>query len=427
MNEQALEKQLVALKKENDHLRQEYLNLSERAMALQVLQEMTLRLTSDLNLETLLKNTLSSAIKVVGAVAGSLLLLDNLTDELVFEVVIGGGGEGLEHQRMSKDKGIAGWVLTTREPLIVDDVSQDERWYKGFQSGHFHTASIICLPLTTRGNVIGVLQVLNKTSGERFNQADMELLRTFAAQSATTIENARLVQALREEKERIVGLEEGVRKRLARDLHDGPTQLLAAIRMGLQFTRKLLIHEPENVDKELVNMMPIVDRALKQVRTLLFDLRPVTLETRGLVPALEFYARQIQDTEGFPVTLETGGFAQRLAGRAEKEIFAVVQEAMINIKKYAQAQHVWIKLSVDEGRLTVIVGDDGKGFDTTKLDPTKGREGSLGMINMHERAQMLGGELSIVSAPGQGTTVTLSVPLERSGPESLRELLLPQT
>jgi len=327
----------------------------------------------------------------VGAVAGSLLLLDKLTDELVFEVVIGGGGEGLEDQRMSKDKGIAGWVLTTREPLIVDDVSQDKRWYKGFQSGHFRTASIICLPLTTRGNVIGVLQVLNKTSGERFNQADMELLRAFAAQSATAIENARLVQALREEKERIVGLEEGVRKRLARDLHDGPTQLLAAIQMGLQFTRKLLVHEPENVDKELADMMPVVDRALKQVRTLLFDLRPVTLETQGLVPALEFYARQIQDTEGFPVMLETGGFDQRLAGRAEKEIFAVVQEAMINIKKYAQTQHVWIKLSVDEGRLTVIVGDDGKGFDTTKLDPTKGREGSLGMINMHERAQMLGG------------------------------------
>ena len=427
MNKQSLEKQLAALKKENAHLQQEYLNLSEQAVALQVLQEMTLRLTSDLNLETLLKNTLSTAIKVAGAVAGSLLLLDKLTDELVFEVVIGGGGQALEHQRMSKDKGIAGWVLTTCEPLIVDDVSQNKHFYEGFESGHFRTASIICVPLITRGTLIGVLQVLNKTSGERFNQADLELLMTFAAQSATAIENARLVRALREEKERLVALEEDVRKRLARDLHDGPTQLLAAIRMGLQFTRKLLVHEPENVDGELAEMMSIADRALKQVRTLLFDLRPVTLETQGLVPALEFYAGQIQDTEGFPVMLKTGGFDQRLAGRAEKEIFAVVQEAIINIKKYAQAQHVWIELSVDEKRLIVIVRDDGQGFDTTKLDPTKGREGSLGMINMHERAQMLGGELSIVSAPGQGTVVTLNVPLERSGTESLRELLLPQT
>jgi signal transduction histidine kinase len=88
---------------------------------------------------------------------------------------------------------------------------------------------------------------------------------------------------------------------------------------------------------------------------------------------------------------------------------------------------VWIELSVDEKRLIVIVRDDGKGFDTTKLDPTKGREGSLGMISMRERAQMLGGELSIVSASGQGTVVTLNVPLERSGTESLRELLLSQT
>ncbi len=418
LDEQTFERQVVALKEENAHLRQEYLSLSERTMALQVLQQMTLKLTSDLNIETLLNNILNSAIKVVGAVAGSLLLLDRRTDELIFEVVIGGGGEALEHQRMPKDKGIAGWVLKTQEPLIVDDVGQDPRLYKGIQSSNFRTANIICVPLITRGKAIGVLQVLNKISGERFNQDDQELLMTFAAQSATAIENARLVQALREEKERIVALEEDVRKRLARDLHDGPTQLLAAIRMGLEFSRKLLVRKPDQVDEELAEMLPLADRALKQVRTLLFDLRPAVLETQGLVPALEFYARQIQDTEGFFVTLEIGDFDQRLAGRAEKEIFSVVQEALGNVKKHAHAGHVWINLAEKDGQLTVTVRDDGQGFDMAKLDPTKGREGSLGMINMHERVQMLGGELSITSAPGQGTTVTLSVPLDGNDTKS---------
>lgn len=419
MNEQALEKQLIAFEKENAHLRQEYRSLSQRTMALQVLQEMTLKLTSELNIETLLTNTLNSAIKVVGAVAGSLLLLDGRTDELVFRVVIAGAGETLEGQRMPKDKGIAGWVLKAREPLIVDDVSQDKRFYNGYQSRDFSTESIICVPLITRGNIIGVLQLLNKTSGERFNQADQELLMAFAAQSATAIQNAQLVQALREEKDRIVALEEDVRKRLARDLHDGPTQLLAAIRMGLQFTRKLLVHEPDEVDKELTELIPVVDRALKQVRTLLFDLRPATLETEGLAPALEFYAEQLQGTEGFSVTVDPGGFDRRLADRAEKEIFSVVREALGNVKKHARAQHAWISLSVDGERLIVTVRDDGKGFDATEIDPIKGREGSLGFINMRERAQMLGGELSITSAPGQGTTVTLSVPLVRNGSESL--------
>ncbi len=418
MNDQALESQLVALKKENVHLRQQFQSLSERAVALQVLQEMTLKLTSELHIETLLKNILNSAIKVVGAFAGSLFLLDTRTDELVFAVVVGGGGEALEGRRMPKDAGIAGWVLKTREPLIVDDVSQDKRFYGMFESGTFHTANIICVPLITRGNVIGVLQVLNKVSGERFSNDDLELLMTFAAQSATAIQNARLVQALRREKERIVALEEDVRKRLARDLHDGPTQLLAAIRMGLQFTRKLLTHEPDKVENELTEMLPMVDRALKQVRTLLFDLRPATLETEGLVAALEFYAQQLQDTEGFTVKLEPGGFDQRLAGRAEKEIFSVVQEALGNIKKHARARHVWIILALDDGRLIVTVRDDGRGFDTTKKDPTKGREGSMGMLNMRERAQMLGGTLSIASAPGRGTTVTLSVPLAGDGAES---------
>ena len=418
MNEQVIEKQLIALREKNVHLRQEYASLRDRAMALQLLQEMTLKLTSELNVEVLLENILNSAIKVVGAVAGSLILLDGRTDELVFAVVVGGGGEALQGQRMPRDKGIAGWVLNARAPLIVDDVIQDERYYKEIKSDGFRTANIICVPLITRGTIIGVLQVLNRVSGERFNQADLDLLMTFAAQSATAIQNARLVQALRQEKERIVALEEDVRTRLARDLHDGPTQLLAAIRMNLQFMRKLLVHEPDKVDKELADLLPIVDRALKQVRTLLFDLRPATLETEGLVPALEFYARQLQDTEGFSVTLDPGGFDQRLAGRAEKEIFSVVREALGNIKKHAQAQRVWINLSVSDGRLSVTVRDDGIGFDATKIDPAKGREGSLGMINMHERAQMLGGKLFITSALGRGTTVVLSVPLVEKRSES---------
>jgi signal transduction histidine kinase len=417
LNEQAIEKQLIALREKNVHLRQEYASLRDRAMALQLLQEMTLKLTSELNVEVLLENILNSAIKVVGAVAGSLILLDGRTDELVFAVVVGGSGEALQGQRMPRDKGIAGWVLNARAPLIVDDVGQDERFYE-IKSDGFRTANIICVPLITRGTIIGVLQVLNRGSGERFNQADLELLMTFAAQSATAIQNARLVQALRQEKERIVALEEDVRTRLARDLHDGPTQLLAAIRMNLQFMRKLLVHEPDKVDKELADLLPIVDRALKQVRTLLFDLRPATLETEGLVPALEFYARQLQDTEGFSVTLDPGGFDRRLAGRAEKEIFSVVQEALGNIKKHAQAQRVWINLSVGDGRLSVTVRDDGIGFDPRKIDPAKGREGSLGMINMHERAQMLGGKLLITSALGRGTTVVLSVPLVEKSSES---------
>ena len=136
----------------------------------------------------------------------------------------------LEGKRMPADKGIAGWVATHREALIVDDVNRDDRYYRNIaQDYDFTTTSILCVPLIAKGRVIGVLQVLNQEPGKYFNAEDQEILSTFAAQSAVAIENARLYQSLREERDRIIAIEEDVRRRLARDLHDGPAQMLAAV------------------------------------------------------------------------------------------------------------------------------------------------------------------------------------------------------
>ena len=124
------------------------------------------------------------------ASAGSLLLLDRSTNELVFQVIEGGGGVALEGTRMPADKGIAGWVASHREPLIVDDVNRDDRHYRDIaKDSDFTTTSLLCVPMIARGQVIGVLQVLNKKPGKYFNTADQELLTTFAAQSAVAIEN----------------------------------------------------------------------------------------------------------------------------------------------------------------------------------------------------------------------------------------------
>ncbi|MBI1800966.1 MAG: GAF domain-containing protein [Chloroflexi bacterium] len=189
----------------------------DQLLALRTLQQIAQSLTSELNLDKLLRKVLRSALDVMEADAGSLLLHDPATDQLVFEVIEGGASEALKGRRMSSADGIAGWVFTHGESLIVDDTSKDNRFYADIDKSFGHkTWSLICVPLIITGKKIGVLEVLNKISGARFTSADRDILSALAAQSAIAIENARLYQDLWEERNRILAVEEEVRKELAR-------------------------------------------------------------------------------------------------------------------------------------------------------------------------------------------------------------------
>ena len=417
MNERK-ERSIEELLLENKALSSENKVAKERIAALRALQQVAQSLASELNLEPLLKNILRSAVEVMNASAGSLLLIDPATEELVFEVIEGGGGEALQGQRMAKDKGIAGWAVTNRRPLIVNDVDKHERHYKGIETAtDFKTDSLICVPLLAKGKVIGALEVLNKRSGENFNDDDLDILTTFAAQSATAIENARLYRDLRAERDRIVAIEEEVRKRLARDLHDGPAQLLSAIIMSAQFAKEILTRTPEKLDKlraELEELEPLAGKALQQVRTMLFDLRPLILETQGLASALESYVKRLRLANDFAVSLEIKDFSERLAAKAEVAIFSIVQEAVSNTRKHAHASHLELGMARHGGNLIVTIRDDGQGFDVARVDRSHDQRGSLGLLNMQERAEILNGEFSIESAVGQGTLVKLIVPLQAS-------------
>ena len=391
----------------------------------QVLQRISQQLVSELDIDRLLRSILAAAIEVTEAQAGTLYLLDEATDELEFRVVVGGGGEKLVGRRMGRDQGIAGWVLGHRQAVIVDDTLRDKRHDMSIPASvGYTTESMICAPLIDRNRIVGtqavggrafgVLQILNKQNEERFDESDRELLMALAAQSAVALSNAQLYQQLRHERDRLISVEVDERKRLARNLHDGPTQIVAAVIMRLQFIRKLLTREPDMVDGELVEAGALAEQAMRQLRTMLFELRPVILETQGLIPALEAYARRLTETEQFKVHLKAQDGVPRLRKEAEAAIFAVVQEAIGNAKKYAQAENMWIEISLHMGHthLQVSVRDDGQGFEVDTTLPEAEARGSLGMIHMRESAGLLQGILTLDSTPGEGATVGLTVPLE---------------
>jgi signal transduction histidine kinase len=386
--------------------------LEQRIAELEALQEVALVFSSELRLDRLLALILSSAVDVMKANAGSLLLYDEATNELVFQVVQGGGGKALRQKRIRSDEGIAGWVFTKRHPVIVHDASTDPRHLSRIdESLRFHTAAMVAAPLLYKNKPIGVIEVINKKSGEQFTERDQDLLMAFAAQAAVVIENARLYQQVVTERDRLLVVEEQVRRELACELHDGPAQLLSAMTMGLRFLRQVIARQPDRVEAEISELERLATQALRQVRNLLFDLRPVALETQGLRAALEIYVERLRESDGVQLHLNVQDLKTRWTPKVEAALFSIIQEAVGNAKKHAQPKNIWISAQRQGEKMILSVRDDGRGFDLAQVENSYAQQGSLGLLNMKERAEIAQAKLVIASQPGKGTTVTLSVPI----------------
>lgn len=148
---------------------------------------------------------------------------------------------------------------------------------------------------------------------------------------------------------------------------------------------------------------------------MLFTLRPVILETEGLVAALIQYAENLQESDDLPVQIEAAGFDADLDLEVEGVVFAILEEAIHNARKHAQASSIWVRLRVEGDLLVAEVVDDGRGFDVEAVETSYGSSGSLGMLNLKERAVLIGGTVNVESAKGQGTRVTLLVPVPSEG------------
>jgi signal transduction histidine kinase len=215
------------------------------------------------------------------------------------------------------------------------------------------------------------------------------------------------------EKERIVEIEEDERKKLARDLHDGPTQSIAAIAMRLNYVRLLLDRDPKKVNQELGNIEDLARRTTKEIRQMLFRLRPIILETQGLTAALEQYVQKLEETDPINYHLQVQAVEDYLDLDAQGGIFYIIDEAITNARKHAQARNLWVRMGIRDDDFVAQIEDDGSGFDVGAVQARYDeRGGSLGMINLLERTELLGGTLRIESAPGKGTRITVIVPLK---------------
>ena len=207
---------------------------------------------------------------------------------------------------------------------------------------------------------------------------------------------------------RVLEVQESERRRVAIELHDELGQLLTAVKINLQAQDRF---KKQDSGELIAENIKIVDNALAQVRRLALALRPAMLDDLGLLPALRWLADQTTTRSGVAVELHAASLQQRLAPEVETACFRIVQEALTNTVRHAQAKQVTIYLRLDGDTLDLCVQDDGHGFDLVAMRKRAQTGGSIGILGMQERASLMGGHLDIQSAPGLGCTVCLRCPL----------------
>lgn len=283
------------------------------------------------------------------------------------------------------------------DSLLEDpEVNQDVARRLGATSGMY-------VPLIVRGRPIGVLVAHDKTSiDHRFTSADLRLAEQFAVRASIAVDLSQ--RTARDALRRIVEGQELERRRLARELHDETGQALTSILLGLRAVEEAA--GTAEMREAASGLRELVVATLQDVRRLAVQLRPTALDDFGLAPALERLVQTFSEATDIRVELEAQLGSERLPAEVETTLYRIVQEALTNIIKHAEASNVSILLVRRDGSATVVIEDDGKGFE-----PGATREGGLGLEGMRERAELHDGRLTIESSPDSGTTLAVEVPL----------------
>ncbi|MEA3350343.1 MAG: histidine kinase [Chloroflexota bacterium] len=316
-------------------------------------------------------------------------------------------------------KGVLQEVIDGGSPVMTQEIAHDPEL--GRMIAIQNCASAYCIPLRQGIDTYGVI-LFGHPKRDFFNSSRREILNIITKQAVISIQNAQLYQDLEQEKERMMEIQEETRKKLARDLHDGPTQSIAAIAMRVNFARRLMERDQDAAADELYKIEDFARRTTKEIRQMLFTLRPLVLESKGLEAALQSMSDKMKETYNQKIVIEIDEeIASDLDMDKQGVIFYLVDEAVNNARKHAKADHVWVRLrAIQEDLAMLEIKDDGVGFDVDSVTASYEHSGSLGMINLRERADLVSGILRIDSTVGKGTSINVAIPLTEDAIDRIR-------
>ncbi|RME41277.1 MAG: PAS domain S-box protein, partial [Caldilineae bacterium] len=297
-------------------------------------------------------------------------------------------------------RGLLGPLIREGKAVLVNDIASHPQAV-GFPEHHPHMRSLLGVPIVAKGKLIGALYLADKEDGSDFTPSDRELLEQLALHAATAIENARLY----EQTQRLAILEE--RERFARDLHDGIIQSIYAVGLALDQAKTDIAAGGEAARQQIDLSLKSLARVIQDLRNYIFDLRPQALKHHGLKARLEGLIAEVRANTPLPISVEISpNLNAYLHEWQANHLFHICHEALSNAVRHARPGHITVHLTARDRMVTLSVEDDGIGFHP----PATIRPGHRGLSNIQSRVAKLGATLTIDSAPGQGTRLTVQLP-----------------
>ncbi len=387
------ERTTAALARQNAELQAE---LRRRLVESESFNRVLVSLLQKTVLDQVLDIVCTEAQGLIGATGSAVLLL---TDQAWLAVKHRLGKPLAAVEPVPVDGSLAGQVVRQGAPVLLNDPALFERT-QVYQWPADLTA-LLAVPLQVNGGVIGVLDVVNKPGG--FTNDDVPIMSIFANQAAMAIEHVRLQQ----QAEQLAVL--GERQRLARELHDSVTQSLYSVTLYANAAALALAAGKQDITAGyLQELQETAQEGMRDMRLLIFQLHPPELETEGLVAVLQARLAAVEARAGLQTEFRIEG-ERRLPIAVEAALYWIAQEALNNVRKHAQAQHVAVYLRFSAATVSLEVHDDGVGFDMQQVHSAGG--GGVGLRSIAERTEQIGGKLTYESTPGEGTRMIVEVTL----------------
>jgi signal transduction histidine kinase len=374
---------------------------------LETMREVSLALGGETDVDRVLQLVAKRSRALVEARATEITLLDG--DEFVIAAVAGEGVEGLCGQRVPVQGSLARMALQSARPQRFDTLPGDL-----FASRVMHAHTAIVTPMVFKNRPVGFLMAFDRLgAAQGFTEEDERLLEAFAASAATAVATAQT--AGNEALQRSMAASEQERQRWARELHDETLQQLAGLRVLLSAARRS--GDPQRMDGAIADALEMITDGIADLRGLITELRPAALDQLGAKAAIDALLTRVSQQSGLEIdatinlAYEEGTAEQRHVTEVESTLYRLVQEALTNAVKHADATRVEVSIDDSSGStVEVVVHDDGNGFDPGRAG------GGFGLLGMQERVALVNGVLEIESGPAAGTTVRARIPSRRREP-----------